>query len=77
MKITAQELKVGMDVKFGNLWVKVDSIEKYNLKNGKLVISVSGMSYAATIRRSNGYKEYRESWQQIADFKALTKVSIR
>jgi len=41
MKITAQELKVGMDVKYCNIWIKIDAIENYNLKNGKEAERVS------------------------------------
>jgi len=77
MKITAQELKVGMDVKYCNIWIKIDAIENYNLKNGKEAVRVSGMSYAGTIRRSCGYKKYYESYPQEVDFKALTKVATR
>ena len=80
MKIQAQEVKKGMEVKFGwGQWLKVESIETQLQKNGKELKLFKGSSKQEKPTRRNA-RQYPTFDAQINDsciYKALTKLEVR
>lgn len=72
MKITAKEIETGMTVKDGYLTIKVDSIEKGKLKNGKITYTVIGNG----TRRHTGTKIEQKIEALRMTFKAETKIKV-
>ena len=77
MKTTAAELKVGMTVKTGNVWIKIETIEQRTQKNGIPYVHITGMQEAGFVKRSNGYKSKIEACQTWTEFKNATKVTTK
>ena len=78
MKIHAKDLKVGMTVKYCNVWVLIESLKETTFKNGKEKIEVKGTQLEGVIRRSNGIKQRVLRIENFdVDFKATTKVSVK
>lgn len=78
MKIEAKDLKVGMTVKYGNVWVLIQSIRQTTFKNGKEKTEVVGKMLEGVIRRSNGFRQKIEAEDNFSvDFKSTTTVSIK
>jgi len=76
MKILANELKEGEDVKYCNVWIYINSLTNRTQKNGKNIICVSGVSYSGIIKR-DGFKIKTESQPYNCEFKESTKVQVR
>lgn len=78
MKIKAKDLKAGMTVKYGNVWVLIQSIIQTTFKNGKEKTEVVGKMLEGVIRRSNGFNQKIEAEDNFSlDFKSTTTVTIK
>ena len=78
MKITAKDLKVGMTVKYCNVWVLIQTLKETTFKNGKEKIEIIGTQLEGVIRRSNGVKQKVTRIENFdIDFKATTKVVVK
>jgi len=78
MTIQAKDLKVGMTVKYGNVWVLIKSLRETTFKNGKDKIEIIGTQLEGVIRRSNGIRQKVNKVENYdVEFKASTKVSIK
>lgn len=77
MTTTANELKVGMTVKTGNVWIKIETIEQRTQKNGIPYVHITGMQEAGIVKRSNGWKDKIEAIQTWTEFKNATKVTTK
>jgi len=78
MKIKAKDLKVGMTVKYGNVWVLIESIKQTTFKNKKEKTEIIGTMLEGVIKRSNGFKQKIHAENNFSvDFKSSTTVSIK
>ena len=76
--MTAKELKVGQTVKYGNVWVKIETLFESKAKNGRPVVSIIGTQLAGVVKHA-GFKPYHYSEIKgyEVEFRAETKVKIK
>lgn len=81
MKIQAKDLKVGQDVKFNDVWMKVEKLIEGTQKNGKGFIQVCGTVYAGKTKARYGTRRVQkwESYYSDNQFrpKLETWVTVR
>jgi hypothetical protein len=78
MKIPAKEVQIGMDVKFGNVWLKVEDIKEKYQKNGKRLINICGTTYPGVVkRRGGGISKVSSRYCNYNEPRADTLVQIR
>mgnify|MGYP003628642832 FL=1 len=80
MKIQAQDVKKGMEVKFGwGQWLKVESIETQLQKNGKELKLFKGSSKQEkpTRRNARKYPTLEPQENDTCIYKASTKLDVR
>ena len=80
MKVQANEVKKGMEIKFGwNQWLKVESIELDYQKNGKelRVFKGSSIQEKPTRRGSRKYPTFPPNANDVFVCKSTTKLDVR
>lgn len=77
MKIQANQLIVGQDVKFGNNWIEVEKLVKGTQKNGKEFIQVCGTVYEGKIKSSQGNRKVESHYSDSNCPKLESLVTIR
>ncbi len=80
MKITASEIKKGMEIKFGwNQWLKVETISTEYQKNGKelKVFIGSSKQEKPTRRGARDYPTFENKLNDCFTCKASTKINVR
>ena len=77
MKIQANKLKVGQDVKFGNNWIKIQKLIKGTQKNGKEFFQVCGTVYEGKIKSLYGNRKVESRYSDTNCPKIDSLVTIR
>ena len=77
MKITAQELKVGMTIKYGNQWgVIIEEPKQYKFKKNEVQILVKTLPQE--IKRRDGYTDkYEGGYEAKFNYRKTTKVQTK
>lgn len=76
--MTASELKIGQIVKYGNVWVKIESLTESKAKNGRELMQIVGTQLAGVIKHI-GHRPYKyhEVKEYKVEFRKETKVKIK
>jgi len=76
MKVQAQELKVGMTFKKGNVWATVSQLPlEYTFKPSE--VRVMAMQHAGIVKRSCGHKSIVDAYETDFYFRKTTMVELK
>ena len=77
MKTTANELKVGMTVKYGNSWgIVIEEPKQYKWKQNQVTVLVKTLPQ--TVKRQSGYADkYEGGYETTFMYVKTTKVTTK